>query len=45
LPSAGDDGAEDDRRDQHLHQIDETIAEGLHLGAEVWEEVADGDPR
>jgi hypothetical protein len=49
---AGDadhDGAEDDRRDDHLYQLDEAVAEGLHrfadLRPEVAEDHADDDRR
>ena len=44
---ADDDGAEDDRRDDHLDQLDEAVAERLHrlagLRAEVAEQDADDD--
>src|SRR5262249_28119030 len=30
---ADDDGGEDDRRDEHLHQLDEAVAERPHRGA------------
>ena len=33
MGDAGDDGAEDDRRDHHLDELDEALAERLHPGA------------
>jgi hypothetical protein len=40
---AADDGAEDDGGDHHFDDSDEHVAEHLEVGAEVWEEVPDGD--
>ena len=40
---AGDHGQEDHRRDDHLDQLDEGVAERLQAGADVGPEVADGD--
>jgi hypothetical protein len=36
-------GAEDDRRDQHLDQLDEGVAERLHLRPELRVEVSEED--
>ena len=36
-------GAENDRRDQHLDQLDEEITQRLHLRAERWVEVPEQD--
>lgn len=38
---AGDDGAEDQRRDHHPDERDEGVAEWLELGAESWPQGAD----
>ena len=40
---AGDDGAEDDRRDHHPHELDEAIAERLHRRARLRIEVPQRD--
>ena len=40
---AVDDGAEDDRRDDHLDQLDEAVAERLERFAELRKEMADDD--
>jgi hypothetical protein len=40
---AAHDGAEDDRRDHHLHKLDEAVAQGLERGADIGPVMAHGD--
>ncbi len=40
---AADDGAEDDRRDHHLHELDEAVAQRLERRAEIGPVVSNGD--
>jgi hypothetical protein len=41
--NAGDDGQEDDWRDDHLHQLDESLAQRLELLARIGPEMPDQD--
>jgi hypothetical protein len=40
-----DDGAEDDRRDEHLDELDEAVGKGLEIGAECRPQPPDQDAR